>query len=147
MAINAYSANKEGAWQFISFLLGEDVQASDTFYVPVNRKVFDVWLNAQLEEVSGGKEKVTGDIIYEIVGGEVRVTSKETVYTAEDITEEKAAEYTRTLEEARSYPIRTIPILTIIREEAEDYFNDSKTVEEVTALIANRVQLYLDEIQ
>lgn len=145
MAINAYSANKEGAWQFISFLLGEDVQASDTFYVPVNRKVFDVWLNAQLEEVSGGKEKVTGDIIYEIIGGEVRVTSKETVYTAEDITEEKAAEYTRALEEARSYPIRTIPIRTIIREEAEYYFNGSKTVEEVTALIANRVQLYLDE--
>lgn len=146
MAINANSANKEGAWQFISFLLGEEVQASDTFYVPVNRKVFDAWLNAQLEEVSDGKEKVTGCIIYEIVGGEVQITSTETVYTAEDITEEKAAEYTRALEEARPYPIRTIPILNIIREEAEDYFNGSKTVEEVTALIANRVQLYLDEI-
>lgn len=146
MAINANSANKEGAWQFISFLLGEEVQASDGFYVPVNKKVFDAWLNAQLEEVSDGKEKRIGYVIYEIVGEKVQITSKETVYTAEDITEEKAAEYTRTLEEARSYPIRTIPILTIIREEAEDYFNGSKTAEAVTALIANRVQLYLDEI-
>lgn len=146
MAINANSANKEGAWQFISFLLGEEVQASEKLYVPVNRKVFDAWLNAQLEEVSDGKEKRIGYVIYEIVGEKVQITSKETVYTAEDITEEKAAEYTRALEEACAYPIRTIPILTIIREEAEDYFNGSKTAEDVTALIANRVQLYLDEI-
>lgn len=146
MAVNANSANKEGAWQFISFLLGEEVQTYEKFCVPVNRKVFDAWLNAQLEEVSDGKEKRIIYSIYEIVGEKVQITSKETVYTAEDITEEKAAEYTRALEEARPYPIRTIPILTIIREEAEDYFNGSKTAEEVTALIANRVQLYLDEI-
>lgn len=146
MAINANSANKEGAWQFISFLLGEEAQSSDTFYVPVNRKVFDAWLNAQLEEVSGGREKVIWVMQEKVAGGETQVSSKETVYTAEDITEEKAAEYTRTLEEARPFPIRTIPVLAIIREEAEDYFNGSKTVEEVTALIAERVQIYLDEI-
>lgn len=146
MAINANSANKEGAWQFINFLLGEDAQSFDSFYIPVNRKVFDSWLNAQLEEVSGGKEKVIGVIHEDIVGGKVQISSTTNVYTAEDITEEKAAEYTQAMEEARPYPIRTIPILTIIREEAADYFNGSKTAEEVTALINNRVQLYLDEI-
>lgn len=147
MAINANSVNKEGAWQFISFLLGEEVQSSDTFYVPVNRKVFDAWLNAQLEEVSGGKERESFSAREYIAGGEARVSVETTVHTAEDITKEKAEEYTRALEEASPFPVRTIPILTIIREEAEDYFNGSKTAEEVTALVTNRVQLFLDEIR
>ncbi|MCM1192204.1 MAG: ABC transporter substrate-binding protein [Butyrivibrio sp.] len=145
MAINANSAHKEGAWQFICFLLGEEAQTSDSFYVPVNRKVFDAWLNAQLKEVSGGKEKEIGTAYEYITGGQVQISITVNIYTAEDITEEKAAEYTQALEEARPYPLRTLPVLAIIREEAEDYFNGSKTVEEVTALISNRVQLYLDE--
>ena len=49
------------------------------------------------------------------------------------------------LEDARPLPIRTAPLLDIIAEEAEYYFDGTKSIEEVTAVIQNRVQLYMDE--
>ncbi len=49
------------------------------------------------------------------------------------------------MECAKPLPLRTMPILEIIYEEVPYYFNDVKTLEEVTAIITNRVQLYLDE--
>lgn len=61
------------------------------------------------------------------------------------VSEKKQAEYRRTIEDARPLPLRTRLVLTIIQEEAEDYFNGSKSVDEVTKVVNNRVQLYLDE--
>ena len=49
------------------------------------------------------------------------------------------------LEEARHFPIRPVPVIDIICEEAEQYFNGSKSVEEVVSVIENRVNLYLNE--
>ncbi len=66
-------------------------------------------------------------------------------YYGEDTSEEKLTEYRETIQEARPLPLRTRPILTIILEEAEDYFNGSKGVDEITKVVNNRVQLYLDE--
>ena len=73
------------------------------------------------------------------------VTTYAVTYTEEDLTEEKIEEYRRTLEEARSCPVRTAPILDIILEESADYFNGSKSAEEVSEIVTNRVQLYLRE--
>ena len=55
------------------------------------------------------------------------------------------AEYREFLEDARPLPIRTAPLLDIIVEEAEYYFDGTKSIEEVSAIIQNRVQLYMDE--
>ena len=49
------------------------------------------------------------------------------------------------LEGARYLPLHTKPILDIVCEEAEDYFSGSKSAEEVTEVIENRVRLYLNE--
>jgi hypothetical protein len=62
-----------------------------------------------------------------------------------DFTEEKAAEYRTVLEESRPCPLRTAPILSIILEEAADYFNGSKNADQVSEIITNRVQVFLDE--
>ena len=66
-------------------------------------------------------------------------------YYGADISEEKQAEYRQAVEDARPLPLRTRPILTIIQEEAENYFNGSKSAEEVSKIVNNRVQLYLNE--
>ena len=66
-------------------------------------------------------------------------------FTKEDITDEKIVAYRKAIEEARPYPVRTVPILNIIQEEAAEYFNGIKSVEEVSRVVTNRVQLYLDE--
>ena len=142
LAINANSSNKEGAWEFISFLLSDDVQAA-SISAPASRKAFELWVEADRTEVADGRE------IYEAQGirspnGSWNITGV-TVFSEADITEEIIEEYMETLEDARPYPIRTAPILDIISEEAADYFNGSKSAAEVGKVVTNRVQTYLDE--
>ena len=130
MVLNANSAHKEGAWEFIRFLLGEEAQTAGDFpLTPVNRKAFEGWLK---REIDMGFTMFTSD-------GEM------IQYTKEDATEEKQVEYRKTIEEALPLPLRPAPLIEIILQEAEDYFNGSKTIEEVSRTVTNRVQLYLDE--
>jgi len=132
MAVNANSANKEGAWEFISFLLGEEVQDRQKWYLPpVHRESFDKWLEWEICDLS--EERFENGHIYH------------PAYYGEDTSEEKRKEYKEAIENARPLPIRTAPILNIILEETSDYFNGSKTAEEVSTIINNRVQLYLSE--
>lgn len=133
MAVNANSPNKEGAWEFIAFLLGEDVQYREEFYVsPVHRESFDKWLEWELRILTEDRfEKGKGYY---------------PAYYGENTSEEKVEAYKKAIEDARALPIRTAPILTIIQEEAKDYFNGSKSAEEISRVINNRVQLYLDEM-
>lgn len=67
------------------------------------------------------------------------------VYNGRLITDKMCTEFKARIEDARPLPIRTAPLLDIILEEAGDYFNGSKSVEEVSEVINKRVQLYLDE--
>ena len=132
MAVNDNSANKDGAWEFIAFLLGEEVQYREELYLPpVHLKSFDQWLEWELWWLT--------EIRFE--KGH-RLTP---IYYGRNTSEEKRAAYKKAIEDARPLPIRTAPILTIILDEAEDYFNGSKSAEEVSKVINNRVQLYLDE--
>ena len=132
MAINANAAHKEGAWEFLCFLLGEESQGAGDNR-PVNRALFDVWMQDDIERKTIAYDRYGTPII--TIGG----------YTKEDATEEKQAEYREAMEEARPFPIRTVPILNIILEEAAEYFGGAKSVEEVSRVVTNRVQLYLDE--
>ncbi len=139
MALNSNSANKEGAWEFLCFLLGDEAQDQDT---PVSREAFERWLERQRERVADGKK-----VVYITETGDKDKTTYVETYTEEDLTEEKIAEYRKELEEAKPYPIRTAPILAIILDEAEDYFNGSRSAAQVSKIVTNRVQLYLDEIR
>ena len=132
MAINANSANKEGAWEFIAFLLGEEVQYREEFYLPpVHRESFDKWLEWELWWLTEPR--------FENGRGYVPV------YHGENTSEEKRNAYLKAIEDARPLPLQTAPILEIIQEEAADYFNSIKNAEEVIKVINNRVQLYLNE--
>jgi len=140
LAINATSPRKEGAWEFLCYLLGEEAQA-EVEQIPVNRAVLEAWLEKDLEEVADGKEKVLGGSY--IDEGEIVKYNKS--YTAADMTAERVEEYMKALEDIRVLPYRTAPILEIIYEEAGAYFSGSKSISDVTETIRNRVQLYLDE--
>ena len=145
LGINANSSHKQGAWEFISFLLGDEAQLVRSVKngVPVSRKAFGAWLEMQRERVADGKE-VHKMLLHKAADGSMSVAGT-VVYTEADITDEIIEEFTKTLEDARPYPLRTVPILDIIGEEAADYFNGSKGAEEVARLVTNRVQTYLDE--
>lgn len=141
MAVNSNSGHKEGAWEFLCFLLGDEAQSPDgKSSAPVSRRNLEAWLENQKERVQDGKE-IHGITTMVMPNNEIKTSV--VTYTEENITEEKIEEYRKTLEEARSYPIRTAPILDIILEEAADYFNGSKSAEAVSKVVTNRVRLYL----
>ncbi len=143
LAINANSSQKEGAWEFIRFLLGEESQLfmKDKFAEPVLRTAFDEMVRKELEELK--KEgSVTLDSHYLYRGQYVPV--EKTVKDG-DVTEEWVNAFRQAAEDTRPFPIRNASLLSIISEEAQDYFGGIKDVDEVIAVIRNRVQLYLDE--
>ena len=132
MVINTNSTNKEGAWEFITFLLSEEVQYREEAHLPpVQKEAFDKWLEWELSWLS--------EVRYEN-GKQLKPA-----YYGENTSEEKREAYKKAIEDARPLPIRTALILAIILDDAEDYFNGSKSAEEVSKVINNRVQLYLDE--
>ena len=154
LAINANSSQKEGAWQFIEFLLKEEAQTRLTayYYAPVSKTVFEKNAKSQLEN---GPLTESSDGSFTTVSwsgsSRERLYYQEQKLSQEEIikrlwrTQEEVDEIRTALERAKPLPLRTMPILEIIYEEASYYFNDVKTLEEVTAIITNRVQLYLDE--
>lgn len=148
LAVNANSAHIEGAWEFIRFLLDEKAQVQlqpDDGHIytanPVNRKAFEVCTEKRVADYT--LRKMDGYAYFSWDGQGDPVQKYPRSY--KDLTEEKLAEYRKFVESARSLPIRTVPILDIIYEEAEYYFNGTKGIEEVSAIIRNRVQLYMDE--
>lgn len=157
MAINAASENKEGAWEFLSFLLQEETQMEVDYnsHYPASREAFAAMAQNEME-IGALIEKVdpdTGNVSRFIKG----CTSAEKEYyeskglTLKEIAElyrvtpERVEEIVTTIEQAEPFPVSVEPVLEIICEEAQVYFDDVKSAEEVIKIIENRVQLYLKE--
>ena len=158
MAVNAASENKEGAWEFLSFLLNEAVQEEMDYrsHYPANREAFFEVVEREIEEgpVIQKINPDTGKVVGLINKGHSRAKcgydneknhSQEELEELSWITKEKGEEVAKTIEDARPLPMRVEPILDIVCEEANDYFNDAKSMDEVIRIIENRVQLYLKE--
>ncbi len=133
LLVNANSAHKDGAWEFIRFLISEEVQSADfkTLYVPpVHREAFDTWEQWRMDTST-----------YISWKGKVKLRT----FNGRPVTDQMRAEFKERIEDARPLPIRTAPLLDIILEEAGDYFTGSKSAEEVSEVVNKRVQMYLNE--
>lgn len=140
IAINASSGQKDGAWEFIKFLLADEAQSdfcvdkdSASFYTffPVSIKIFDESCERHSEETYSARNPLlSNDKIINIITG---------------LTQVRRQELRTALENAESAPLLTKPLLQIIEEEAEAYFSGARNLDEVRTLIENRVQLYLNE--
>lgn len=144
-SINANSSQKQGAWEFIAYLLGEDRQqwlAGPGYNeLPVNRKVFREKIEEE-RKMHGDKGVMLIPYSYSVKG---KYVTEDREVSLEDVNEEWMEAFTKMAEETRPLPVRTEPILDIICDEAEDYFNGIKGVEEVVRVLENRVQLYMSE--
>lgn len=136
LAVNVNSSHKEGAWEFIRFLLSDEIQGAkkDAYTIPVSYHAFEEWLPWCIAEMT----------VRKYVNG---VPGYAPTFEGEEVSKERQAEYRQMLEEARPLPIRTKFILEVILDEAQDYFDGYKSTDEVIQVINNRVQLYLDENQ
>ncbi len=128
VSINAASEHKDGAWQFIEFLLEEENQrlVEKDSRLPVHEKVLE-------ECVEAGAEQSYHN----------NMGLPEGIY----VQEEQIARFWECLHNAEPAPYRTEHILEIIKEEAELYFTGDKSIEEISGIIENRVELYLGELE
>lgn len=137
LAINAGSSYQKEAWEFIKFFL---IHGYDGTGFPVLKDQFENALTASLEETvmeEDGMEYTVARRSYterDVVSIQVFKAEPEDV-DAVRILVEKATDKFQYYNE----------IQNIIEEEAEGYLTEQKNMEEVTSIIQNRVQLYLDE--
>lgn len=148
--INANSKNKEGAWEFLYFLLSEEVQAKIGISLyPVSKNAYDAIVEREIQE--GALVTTTKDgnssVRYKAGVAAYRELNKDDELYKElyNLTQEKADEIKMLLEDMHTTSFTTSPILEIIKEEASSYFAGAKTIEQIVPIIENRVQLYLDE--
>ena len=143
-AVNANSAHVEGAWEFLSYMMSEEVQRTQQNPMKAtNRAVCVEAIEKEVDWLEAGNVMVNQAASYVINGSETKS------WTREDITDEKVAEFLSMRDRAEprdgEEERRMKPVWQSIEEEAEAYFVGDKSIEEVAKVINNRVQLYLDE--
>ena len=149
-AINSNSDNIEGAWEFLSYMMSQEVQGSQSEpMTATNRAVCIEAVQEQIRWLEKGHVMNKDYHYFTMDRQEIDLGSKS--WTREDITDEKVAEYINMRDRAEPMDAeedrRMKPIWQIIREESEAYFTGDKSIVEVADIITNRVQLYLDENQ
>lgn len=142
LSINANSENKEGAWEFMKFLLSEEYQSQLEYSFPVLKSVYEEMLYTY------GKPD-TYEVYIPELGESVQVTNSYSLPQG-GIIDYMTEEQLETVDEL-------IGICTasphsggyqgwhIIYEEVEPYFTGDKTLDEVMDIIENRTELYLNE--
>ena len=147
IGINALSAHKEGAWKFLEYCLGDEGQ-SKTDYFPADRKATQRLLDEAREEALE-KSRAAEELAEEYrEQGLFEPEQQPDVFRDGKgyiITQERIGEIEDMLEECRSMPLRNQTVMDIVLEESGAYWSGDKTPQEVTDIIENRVQLYLDE--
>lgn len=128
-AINANAANKEGAWEFLQFLLSEEAQRS---------------MLAEFDNMTVKKSAYWSIVEGEILNGPTD-KSIQRMFRDSPLTMEKAEEIAALMEDTCALPYKTEVILGIVLEEAQGYFDGSMEISQVVDKIDNRVGLYLKE--
>lgn len=141
MSVN--SKYKEGVWEFIRFLLSKERQGNmDSNSFPVLKEAIEVQFAKDMatdfyKDMNGVQQKKSPSTWYI---GDIEGKSK-------PATKEQVKRIRNMMERAQKLPgAETTEVLGVIEEEAQSYFEGEKSVEDVTALIQNRVQIYVDEI-
>ncbi len=143
VAMTTNCKDKEGAWSFLRTLLTEEYQSSDDMnYFPTNQAAFD----QKMEEVMVKKyatDPVTGEQVEApIASGFVTDTLKLELYA---LTPEQADRTIALIDSVSGTVSFDNSVMEIVTDEAQAYFNGTKTPEEVASLVQNRVNLYVNE--
>ncbi|CAH1222329.1 hypothetical protein PAECIP111891_05323 [Paenibacillus allorhizoplanae] len=127
IAMNANSTIKATAWDFMKFLLSEEMQSipQQTGF-PLKKSVNE----RLIDQISNDAKKGT---VSTMKGGNVKVS-------------EKDIQVLKTMISEASLPIsKSDKVRSIIAEESKAFFTGQKTAEAVAKLIQNRVMTYLNE--
>ncbi|MEG1461264.1 MAG: hypothetical protein RSC51_07810 [Oscillospiraceae bacterium] len=140
------SKNKEGAWEFVKFMLKNNRIEGGGFGIPLLKSSFD----AGLEELLRPQDPFAG---MEIVKGENGGFYADGHFVDQEysdapkpvITREQADEFLSLLGDVRIREDSNSEVFDIINEEASYLFAGQKTAEECAKLVQSRVSLYISE--
>lgn len=139
LGIVADAGNKEGAWEFLEFYISAGKEQGLADNLPTSRSR----LQALMEEAVGqqyydGSEEPVPKYYLTLDDEEVPVyaTSREMA--------EKLMAFLEAADFTPDWGLRQM-VVSIVLEESEPYYTGDKSLEEVTGIIQNRVQLLLKE--
>lgn len=139
-AINNASKHKDGALDFLSFLLSDEQQRlsfNDREGFPVRKSILTkIWDEALQKPYTGEPENVT------VIGYE----SNGVYYEPRKMREEEESIFWEMLDNPL-YEYDYNPIREIVNEETQPFFEGKKTAGEVAQVIDNRVQIFLYETE
>lgn len=136
--VNAGSEVKDGAYEFLRFLVSEEGQRR---YVERNRagdsaSLMPVRLEL-LEEMTALEMRKAGETTARSATG--------VLFAKDGFTQAQKERFDRLLERAEPGDWYAAEIMSIVYEELEPYFAGQRTAAEAAANLDNRVQLYMDE--
>ena len=139
--ITAQSKVKSGAWEFISYLLSDEMQSlkSDHMYLPATISGFDSVYNYYVN-----------DLFWYVDGaGDLMVSEHkldDSTYTEVEVTDAYYDTMMKLFYNSSPVVSYHSPAASIIWEEVSGFFNDMSTAEAAAGNIQNRVSIYLNEI-
>ncbi|MEJ8546216.1 ABC transporter substrate-binding protein [Brevibacillus borstelensis] len=137
-AINSNSANKRTAWEFIKFLASEEMQTSLQLSLnglPINN-------NARSEKA---KLSVTGELYSAMMSPQENTGGGELTDEQMEIYNKYIKTVDRFSDLINSFPVTDTTIESMINAEIENFFNGSKTADEVADILQSKIELYLSE--
>jgi len=131
LGINSKSVVQPEAWEFIKFLLSDEMQASpDLFGLPMNK---------------GSVDKKLNEVLKQMENGTLELPIPKDMLPDSETTKKRITEVQKLISVADARRSSDMKVLTIAMEEFESFKNGQKSAEEVSKLIQNRVTTYLNE--
>lgn len=143
LAINRNSGQKEGAWQFMKYLLMQEPDVGKMAEFSVRKDLLEEYLYAEATPVYQTDDE--GSYVLDKDGKKVEVYATFDGIPYYAITEEQIQKLRTAIDNTFMVDEMTQTILADIIEEAAPYFRGEKALEDVVRIIQSRVQLYLDE--
>ncbi|KRE82528.1 hypothetical protein ASG89_14840 [Paenibacillus sp. Soil766] len=136
LAINSKSANKKEAWEFVKYLLSDEMQsARELTGIAVNK----TGAKAQIDFL---KTLGTGG---EGGGKSMKLMINGKAATVQPATEQDVTAMEKILNNISVYAESDLKITNIVAEETAPFFQGQKSAEEVAKVIQNKVNTYLQE--
>ena len=133
----------EGAWEFLSYLMSDEVQTRELFYtsIPINIKA----LEARAENFScDPAEMTTIESSIGFRGNDGTEVNFNTAYN-ESLTTEEMEDYLDLIKGCRKSEFGNYSITEIAHDEFGRFINGEISAEECAAAIQNRAQIYISE--
>jgi multiple sugar transport system substrate-binding protein len=135
LSINAKSKQKKEAWEFVKFMLSEEMQTTrDLMGFAVHKKASQA-RQEQLKEIGASNGKM-----------QLRMMGPDGKQFSPKPAEQKDIDrIEQALASVRSYAETDPTVMAIIEQEAAPFFSGQKSAEEVAKTVQNKVNTYLQE--